>query len=167
MGPSQDNTMTDKEPLWAIPKLTSNGSNWVTFKTRFLFAMAGCNVNRHFDGSDTAPPAPTLSTPDETKWTTTDRDRQQTHSLAVKKWKHDKHVTHAQLAQVIPDSLLIRIQHASTVANMWQIIITEFNRKGCMVQVDLHCHMMEKCVSETDNIRAHLNDMALSYKRLS
>ena len=94
MGPSQYNTMTDKETLWAIPKLTSDGSNWVTFKTHFLFAMAGHNVNGHFDRSDTTPPAPTLSTLDETKWTTTDRDRQQTHSLAVKKWKHDKHIAH-------------------------------------------------------------------------
>ena len=72
MGPSQDNTMTDKETLWAIQKLTSNVSNWVTFKTCFLFAMASHDVNGHFDGSDTTPPAPTFSTPDETKWTTAD-----------------------------------------------------------------------------------------------
>src|SRR5882724_3543616 len=50
---------------------------------------------------------------------------------------------------------------------MWQIIVTEFDRKGCMVQVDLCCHMMEKCMSETDDICAHLDDMALSYERLS
>ena len=67
MGPGQDNTMTDKETLWAIPKLTSDGSNWVTFKTCFLFAMAGHNVDGHFNGSDTAPPVPTFSTLDETK----------------------------------------------------------------------------------------------------
>jgi len=159
--------MTDKETLWAIPKLTSDGSNWVTFKTCFLFAMAGCDVGGHFNRSDTAPPTPTLRTPDETKWTTIDRDRQQTHPLAVKKWKHNEHITCTQLAQVVLDSLIIRTQHAGTVADMWQIIVTEFDRKGCMVQVDLCCHMMEKCMSETDDICAHLDDMALSYERLS
>src|SRR5882724_9433439 len=167
MAPGQDNTMTDKETLWAILKLTSNGSNWVTFKTCFLFAMAGRDVGGHFNRSDTAPPAPTLSTLDEIKWTTADRDRQQTHSLAVKKWKHNEHVACAQLAQVISDSLLITIQHAGTMADMWQIIITEFDRKGRMVQVDLCRRMMEKHMSETDDIRDHLNDMALSYEHLS
>jgi len=167
MGPGKDNTMTDKETLWAIPKLTSDGSNWVTFKTHFLFAIAGHNVNRHFDGSDTAPPAPTFSTPDEIKWTTADWDKHQAYLLLVRKWKHNEHVAWAQLAQVISDSLLIRIQHARTLADMWRIIVTELDKKGCMVQVDLCCWMMEKHVSEMDNICIHLDDMALSYECLS
>ena len=36
-----------------------------------------------------------------------------------------------------------------------------------MVQVDLCRRMMEKCVSETDDIHAHLDHMVLSYKHLS
>src|SRR5882672_8452804 len=112
MGPSQDNSITsmsDKEIPWAIPKLTSDGSNWVMFKTCFLFTMAGRNVDRHLDESDTTPPAWTPSTPDETKWTTEDWDKQQAHLLLVRKWKHNKHVAWAQLAQVVSNSLLIRI----------------------------------------------------------
>ena len=84
MGPRQDNsTMStnDKETLWVIPKLTTDGSNWVTFKTQFLFAMAGRNVDGHFDGSDATLPTPTDSTSDDTKWTTMDCDKSQTHSL--------------------------------------------------------------------------------------
>jgi len=121
MGPRQDNsTMStnDKETLWVIPKLTTDGSNWVTFKTQFLFAMAGCNINGHFDGSDTSPPAPTYSTPDEAKWTTTDKDKSQAYLPLARRWKHDEHVACTQLAQVVSDSLLLRIQHTGTVANM-------------------------------------------------
>ena len=41
MGPGQDSyNMNDKETLWAIPKLSPNSSNWVMFKTWFLFTMA-------------------------------------------------------------------------------------------------------------------------------
>ena len=36
-----------------------------------------------------------------------------------------------------------------------------------MVQVDLCCRMMEKWVSETDDIHAHLDNMALSHEHLS
>ena len=67
-----------------------------------------------------------------------DKNRNQAYLLLVRKWRHNEHVTCTQLAQVMSDSLLIKIQHASTVPDMWDIIITEFNMKGCMVQVDLH-----------------------------
>ena len=36
-----------------------------------------------------------------------------------------------------------------------------------MVQVDLHCGKMEKWVPKTDNIHAHLSDMALLHEHLS
>ena len=147
MGPGQyDSTMStnNKETLWAVPKLAADGSNWVTFKTWFLFAMAGCDVDGHFDGSDTPPPAPTYTTLDETKWTTADHEKNQAYLSLAKRWKHDEHVTCAQLAQVMSDSLLIRTQHAGMVANMWNTVVTEFDRKGRMVQVDLCRRMMEK-----------------------
>src|SRR5882724_1525807 len=50
---------------------------------------------------------------------------------------------------------------------MWRTIVVEFDHKGRMVQVDLHCRMMEKQVSETDDIHAHLDSMALSHECLS
>jgi len=106
--------------------------------------MAGCDIEGHFDRSETAPLAPTYSTSDKAKWTATDKDKNQAYLLLARKWRHDEHVARAQLAQVVSDSLLIKIQRAGAVANMWDIITTEFNRKGRMVQVDLHQRMMEK-----------------------
>ena len=157
----------DKETLWAIPKLAADGSNWVTFKTQFLFAMAGHDVDGHFDGSDPMPLTPTYSTSDEAKWTAVDWEKSQAYLSLARKWKHDEHIACAQLAQVMSDSLLIRIQHAGSVAIMWNTIITKFDRKGCMAQVDLCQKMMEKQVSKMDDICAHLDDMVLSYEHLS
>jgi len=49
-----------------------------------------------------------------------------------KRWCHEKD-TCTQLAQ-----LLICIQHANSITDMWGTIASEFDRKGHMVQVDLH-----------------------------
>ena len=105
--------------------------------------MGGQDVEGHFDGSDLAPPKPTLSTTDESKWTAADIERNKAYIRSEKKWRHDEKVARAQLAQVVSDSLLICIQHATSVADMWRIIVSEFDRKGCMVQVDLCRKMME------------------------
>src|SRR5882724_3589419 len=121
MGPGQHEPSmptNNKETLWAIPKLAADGSNWVTFKTQFLFAMAGHDVDGYFNGSDPMPPTPTYSTSDEAKWTAVDWDKSQAYLSLARKWKHDEHIACAQLAQVMSDSLLIRIQHAGSVAIM-------------------------------------------------
>ena len=107
-----------------------DGSNWVTFKTRFLYAMGGRDVEGHFDGSEKTPTQPTLSSPDEKRWTTVDKELNETYLTATRKWQCNEKVACAQLAQVVSDSLLICIQYATTVADMWQTMVTEFNKKG-------------------------------------
>src|SRR5882672_5121105 len=100
MGPGLDNSnMTDKESFWAIPKLTPDSSNWVTFKTQFLFAMASRDLEGHFDASDPSPPILTYSSLTEDRWTTVDKDKNLAYLPLARKWKHDEHVTHTQLAQ--------------------------------------------------------------------
>ena len=86
MGPGQDLTsIPDKDNLFAIPKLSPDGSNWVTFRTHFLFTMAGHDIEGHFDRSDPSPPLPTYTTPDETKWTSSDRDMHDAYLPLVRK----------------------------------------------------------------------------------
>jgi len=74
----------------------------------------------------------------ESKWTVADIERNEAYLRSEKKWWHDEKVACTQLAQVVSDSLLIRIQHATSVADMWRTIVSEFDRKGRMVQVNLH-----------------------------
>src|SRR5882724_5193596 len=130
MGPSQEDT---SEPPFSIPKLSLDGSNWVTFKTHFLFAMGSCNIKGHFHGSETPPTHPTLRSPDEMRWTAADKELNSAYLVVVRKWQRDEKITCAQLAQVISDSLIICIQHAKGIVNMWGAIITEFNKKGHMI----------------------------------
>ncbi|KAH9939194.1 hypothetical protein B0H21DRAFT_832411 [Amylocystis lapponica] len=51
---------------YAIPKLSSDGSNWITYKTRILNVMRSRGLKRHLDGSARAPP-PALTFPQPTK----------------------------------------------------------------------------------------------------
>ena len=55
----------DKDNLFSVLKLLLDSSNWITFKTCFLFAMEGHNVEGHFDGSKPHLVQPTPSTQDQ------------------------------------------------------------------------------------------------------
>ena len=134
----------EHDSTFSIPKLSPDGSNWVTFRTRFLFAMDSHDIKGHFDGSTTTPSQPTLSSQDEKRWTVVDKELNDAYLGLARKWQCNKKVAHTQLAQVVPDSLLIHIQHARSTTNMWYAIITEFDKKGHIIQVDLCCKMMDK-----------------------
>jgi len=92
--------------------------------------MGGHDMEGHFDGSEKTPTQPTLSSPDEKRWTTADKELNETYLTVTRKWQCNEKVVHAQLEQVVSDSLLICIQYATTVADMWQTMVTEFNKKG-------------------------------------
>ena len=93
--------------ILGVPKLAADGSNGVTFKTRFLYAMAGRDMEGHLDRSELPPTPPTPLGADPVRLTTVDKEKIEAYHVAHKKWKHDENVAQAQLAQVISDSLLI------------------------------------------------------------
>ena len=129
--------------------------------------MGGCDIEGHFNGSEKTPTQPTFSSLDEKRWTMMDKELNEAYLAETRRWQRNKKVVHAQLAQVVSDSLLIHIQYTTTVADMWQTMVTEFDKKGQMIQIDL-CHkMMEKQATNSDDIRAHLDEMALMCECLS
>jgi len=120
MGPGQENSTmltNDKETLWEIPKLAIDGSNWLCSKPNSCLPWpAETWMGTSVEVTPPFPPIPTYSTSGEAKWTTMDQDKNQAYLLLARKWKHDEHISWAQLAQVVSDTLLIRIQPVGTVA---------------------------------------------------
>ena len=85
MGPNTNSmSTTDRNSLFAVAKLSTNGSNWVTFKTKFIYAMAGCDIEGHFDRSEPFPKPPTFSTMDQNKWIAEDEAKNKSHLKSIK-----------------------------------------------------------------------------------
>ena len=91
MGPNANTTYTpDRDSLFAVAKLSADGSNWVTFKTRFIYAMAGRDIEGHFDGSEPFPTPPTFSTMEQNKWTPKDEAKHESHLKSIRTWKRNE-----------------------------------------------------------------------------
>ena len=86
--------------ILGVPKLAADGSNCVTFKTHFLYAMTGQDVEVHLNRSEIPPTLPKPLGTDPACLTPADKEKIKAHHVAHKKWKHDKNVTQVQLAQV-------------------------------------------------------------------
>jgi len=110
MGPIQDNSNWATRKPSGISKLSPDSSNWVTFKTRFLFRMASHDLERTLQQKWPTPPIPTYRqqmSPGGPLWTWT---KTKLTYLSQRSGSHDEHIACAQLTQVVYNSLLIWIQ---------------------------------------------------------
>jgi gag-polypeptide of LTR copia-type len=137
MGPSEPVMSTlissKDETLFRVPKLANNGSNWVTYKTCMIYVIASRGLTECLEGTAMAPEHPTLSSMDVLKWTEEDRKALSDYESMFDKWNQRKYLVRAQLASSIEDSMLMKISHCDTVAEMWKSLCNEFEGKTCMV----------------------------------
>jgi hypothetical protein len=88
-----------------IPKLDIDGSNWVIFKDRFLFAAAAASLKGHIDdiGKPPVNPVPTSRAP----LTEEQKGAMIEYSASLTKWEMRENIVKQALASAIPDSLFI------------------------------------------------------------
>jgi len=120
-----------------IPKLEVDGSNWVIFKDRFLFAAAAASLKGHIDGTGKLPenPIPTSRGP---------------------KWEMEENIIKQALASVIPDSLFVEVRRKETALSMWDAIKNQREKKSRMVTVDMRRRLQSEKCQEHGDVRAHL-----------
>src|SRR5277367_2987310 len=120
-----------------IPKLESDGSNWVIFKDRFLFAAAAASLKAHIDGTgkkpDAVPGVPTESEP----LTVEQAQVQSEYDAALSKWEIEEAIIRQALASVIPDSLFLEVRRKETALSMWDAVRDQREKKSRMVTVDM------------------------------
>ena len=147
MGPSDLATSTTTGKSYSIPKLTWEGSNWITWMSQTLATLAvGQGVTHHIKGTTREPPKiPTFL--DNCKLTS----EEDSLKKAEKCWDdyYHKATIKAQIFMTIPDSLFIEIQKLKTVKEIWDTVCAKYDDKLLTVKVGLQHHMYEmKCEDE-------------------
>src|SRR5277367_5246867 len=137
-----------------IPKLEADGSNWVIFKDRFLYAAEAASLKDHVDGTRAAPVAPSGSSTKPLP-----EDAMADHQAALTKWNIDEAIIRQAIASSISDSLFLEVRKQDTALKMWEAVRNQREKKSRMVTVDLRRKLQaEKCAEQGD-VRAHLNKL--------
>ena len=107
MGPADfEYTMTTSKDD-TVPKLESNGSNWVIFKIRLMMSVAVHSTHRHLEGTNICPTKPRLSTDDASKWTPEEQKIFSGYQIQLTKWTQAEDIAHARITSVVPDLILM------------------------------------------------------------
>ena len=141
-----------------ILKLEADGSNWVIYKDRFLFAAATVSLSEHINGTSVPPTLVAIPTGTESL---TDNQQVILDNYTVKMliWKSNKAIIRQGIALTILDSLFLEVRKEVTAVKMWEAVKEKREKKSWMVTVDLwHKLQVEKC-AESGDMRAHLHKL--------
>jgi transposase InsO family protein len=144
-----------------LPACKADGTNWVFFRDRFLFALDAAGLGDHFEdgptGTTTEPVAPTVvdaAVPTPTEVTATN------NYLARRRfWKSEQAVIKQGLASVIPDSLFLKVKGEKTAKEMWGKVKDEYEKKSKMVTVDLRRKLQDERCADGGDVKAHLDKL--------
>jgi hypothetical protein len=149
-----------------LPKLEPDGSNWVIFKDRFLYAAAAASLKLHVDGTGKAPVAlkapvaPEAEPATSSEPLTEEQEKEVSdYETELLKWQTGEAIIKQAIASVIPDSLFLEVRKEETAFRMWEAVRNQREKKSRMVTVDLRRRLQaEKCAEQGD-VRAHLNKL--------
>jgi hypothetical protein len=139
-----------------IPKLLPDGSNWVIFKDRFAFAAAAAILNKHLNGTASAPVAPAFSQTGPAPLTAAETIEVEAYEAALSIWQTGEAVLKQAIASTIPDSLFLDVRKELTAKLMWDAVTNKREKKSRMVTVDLRRKLQSEKCEENGDVRAHL-----------
>ena len=131
----------------SVPKLETNGVNWMIFRIHLKWALEEKQVFSHLDG--------TTIKPADNKPNTEKND-----------WSNDETKAHHLLAQKLHDSTLTKLLHHTTVAEMWTAVTQEFTTKSSHVVAAMHASFNSLKCADNGNIRTHLDRLRFKYEEL-
>ncbi|KAJ6471618.1 hypothetical protein C8R47DRAFT_972182, partial [Mycena vitilis] len=118
-----------------LPACKADGTNWVFFRDRFLFALDAAGLSDHFETTASAPAAPTIV--DEAAPTPEEVKANDKYLARRRVWKSEQAIIKQGLASVIPDALFLKVKGEKMAREMWGKVKDEYEKKSKMVTVDL------------------------------
>ena len=143
-------TVAELQSFSSVPKLETNGSNWIIFQIRLKWALEEKRVFSHLDGTMVKPTAA----------------GEEDISKDVEEWLGNETKARHLLAQKLYDSTLTKLLHLTTVAEVWKTITQEFTVKSSHVVAAMRTSFESLKCANNGNIRTHLDKLRFKYEEL-
>ena len=143
-----------------VPKLASDGKNWVVYKDRLILSVQARALGGHLDGTTAKPTEPAITqAPADRALTDEEKQKITTYQDDLKEWFQKEAIVSQQIASTIPDSLYLKIRGKPTVKEAWDLLRSDFEKRSRMFMVDLRRRLQDERCDDNANIRTHFDTM--------
>jgi hypothetical protein len=151
--------------LFNVPKLTEDGSNWITYKERTLTAIGARGLMRYVDGR-ASKPEHFPHDEDEDHKTPTEA-RIEALDKKIDEYYQKDSLIKQQIFSTITDRLLLRVQKLESASSIWSEICDIHEGKTELVQIDLRRRLQETKCKENGDVKVHLSKMLRLHESLA
>ncbi|KAF8834088.1 hypothetical protein BDN67DRAFT_915657 [Paxillus ammoniavirescens] len=123
-----------------IPKLMTDGENWVMYKERLQWSIDARGLVGHLDGTETMPVNPTTLAGRGESWTPGTPNELlevEGYRKALKEWRIGKAVVKQQIAGTIPDTLFLQVKSLATANSIFMYLAKLFEQWSHIVSVKI------------------------------
>jgi hypothetical protein len=129
-----------------LPKLATDGSNWVVYRDRVIWAMQVHTIDEHI--SDDTPPQAYL-------------DHGTVDSLTPQaRWDKEENIIKQILCSTLPDTAFNRIKSATTIKAVWEILKRVYEDRSKALVADVIRRFRNRRCEETESVRTHFEALA-------
>lgn len=141
--------------LFNVPKLSEDGSNWITYKEHTLTAIGAQGLMRYVDGQASKPEH---FLQDKDDGTPTEAWIEALDKKIDKYYQKDS-LIRQQIFSTITDCLLLCIQKLESASSIWSEICDIHEGKTELIQIDLRQCLQETQCEENGDVKAHFSEM--------
>ena len=128
-----------------VPKLAADGSNWVIYQDRMLWAMDSRTLSNHL--TNVLMPTAYGSV------------GMISGLSASARWAHGEATVKQAIAASVPDSIFNQIKGSTCVMDVWDALKALFEGRTQMIVVDLCRQIQSMKCGEDDNVRTHFDNI--------
>src|ERR1700720_4601923 len=141
-----------------VPKLASDGKNWVVYKDRLILSVQAHALGGHLDGTTAKPTEPAITqAPADRALTDEEKQKITTYQDDLKEWFQKEAIVSQQIASTIPDSLYLKIRGKPTVKEAWDLLKSNLEKRSWMFMVDLRRRLQDERCKDNGNLCTHLD----------
>ena len=153
-----------------LPKLASDGENWLTYQERVTNAATARNLRRHLLGTALQPSSVEerdgeFFLPGST--TALSADALETLETSVDSWHQKEAQVRELIYNTVDNSTFLQIKGEKTAAALWKKLTSIHGNKGAQFEEYLLGKLQTARYSESDEMRTHLQSMNTLRERLA
>jgi hypothetical protein len=138
---------------FTLPKLKSDGSNWILFQDSVELETTSHNLQSHLDGTGVMPvhPHPSVTAP------TVDQKKEiEEYLVALEKWTAGEATIRKGFAEALPSTLYLVVRKETMTKQVWDAIVKHHQQKAQLIIVELRRKLQNEKCEEKGDVRAHL-----------
>ena len=142
-----------------VPKLSSDGRNWVIYRDRLQLSVQARGLDGHLDGTITRPTDPPTRNQPFESLTEDEQKVITTYKSDLREWIQKEAIVSQQIASTIPDSLYLKFKGKDTVKEAWDSLKSDFEKRSRMFMIDLRRRLQDERCEDNGNIRTHFDTL--------